>query len=35
MLKKGDVALPELRRFFRLPLREKISHINTRALSSA
>ena len=35
MLEKGDVALPELRRFFRLPLGEKISHINTRALSSA
>jgi hypothetical protein len=33
MLQDGDVALPELRRFFRLPLREKISHINTRALS--
>lgn len=34
MLQDGDVALPELRRFFRLPLSEKISHINTRALSS-
>jgi hypothetical protein len=34
MLHNGDVALHELRRFFRLPLREKISHINTRALSS-
>jgi len=34
MLHDGDVALDELRRFFRLPLREKISHINTRALSS-
>ena len=34
MLENGDVALPELRRFFRLPLCEKISHINARALSA-
>jgi len=34
MLQNGDIALNELRRFFRLPLREKISHINSRALSA-
>lgn len=33
MVAGGDAALPELRHFFRLPLREKISHINTGALS--
>ena len=31
MLQRDDTALPELRRFFRLPLPEKISHINAQS----
>jgi hypothetical protein len=31
LLQDGDEALPELRRFYRLPLRDKISHIHSLA----
>ena len=35
LLQSGDDALVELRRFYRMPLRDKISHIHSHAFSGA
>jgi hypothetical protein len=35
LIRNGDDVLPELRRFYRLPLRDKISHIHTRAWAAS
>ena len=33
LLSDGEAVLPELRRFYRLPMTDKVSHIHTRSLS--